>query len=62
MDDWPAWRELKTRYFGYHRDLPPEAVARILGGRIVWEEQREGQWAAVLVMEQAAVEARSGVR
>lgn len=62
MDDWPAWRELKTRYFGYHRDLPPEAVARILGGTIVWEEQREGQWAAVVVMEQAAVEARSGVR
>jgi hypothetical protein len=59
MDEWTAWREIKTRYFGYHRDLPPEAVAHMLGGKIAFEEQREGQWVGVIEMEQAAVEARA---
>ena len=27
---WQAWQDLKTRYFGYHRDLPPQAIAQIL--------------------------------
>ncbi|HEY1678754.1 MAG TPA: glycosyltransferase family 39 protein [Candidatus Sulfotelmatobacter sp.] len=43
-----AWIDLKRRYFGYHRDLPPEAAAGILGGKIVFSAQRKGQWAAVM--------------
>jgi Dolichyl-phosphate-mannose-protein mannosyltransferase len=51
-DHWREWTELKTRFFGFHRDLPPAAVAHILGGRIVFSEQRQGQWVAVIEMQQ----------
>ena len=50
-DRWQIWTELKTRFFGFHRDLPPAAVAQILGGHIVFSEQRRGQWVAVIEME-----------
>jgi hypothetical protein len=50
-DHWQVWTQLKTRFFGFHRDLPPAAAAQILGGRIVFAEQRRGQWIAVLEME-----------
>jgi hypothetical protein len=56
LDHWKRWEELKTRFFGFHRDLPPAAVARILGGRIVFSEMRKGQWAAVVEMERAEVQ------
>jgi hypothetical protein len=46
-----AWQELKSRFFGFHRDLPPAATAQILGGRIVFSEQRQGQWIAVIEIE-----------
>lgn len=49
---WRAWQDLKSRFFGYHRDLPPQAVAQILGGNIEFMEAREGQWAAVISIEQ----------
>ena len=29
-------------------DLPPEAIASMLGGKVVWHAERNGQWAAVL--------------
>jgi hypothetical protein len=48
---WRTWNELKTRFFGYHRDLPPAAAAQILGGRVVFSEQKKGQWIAVMEME-----------
>jgi hypothetical protein len=48
---WRSWTEWKTRFFGFHRDLPPAAAAQILGGRIVFSEQRQGQWIAVIEME-----------
>ena len=51
LDRWKPWEDLKRRFFGFHRDLPPEAVARILGGRIVFPEERKGQWVAVIEME-----------
>jgi len=51
-DRWRAWTELKARFFGFHRDLPPAAVAQILGGHIVFSEQSRGQWIAVIEMEQ----------
>jgi hypothetical protein len=50
-DRWRTWTELKTRFFGFHRDLPPAAVAQILGGHIVFSEERPGQWVAVIEIE-----------
>jgi hypothetical protein len=55
-DRWRRWRELKSRFFGFHRDLPPAAAAQILGGHIVFSEQRQGQWVAVIEMEQEGVQ------
>jgi hypothetical protein len=50
-DRWRSWTALKSRFFGFHRDLPPAAAAQILGGRVVFSEQRQGQWVAVIEME-----------
>lgn len=55
-DHWKSWTELKTRFFGFHRDLPPAAAAHILGGRIVFSQQRQGQWAAVIEMQQNEIQ------
>ncbi|MGA8761850.1 MAG: glycosyltransferase [Candidatus Sulfotelmatobacter sp.] len=51
-DRWRKWTELKTRFFGFHRDLPPAAIAQILGGHIVFSETRKGQWISVIEMKQ----------
>jgi hypothetical protein len=56
LDRWQVWTDLKRRFFGYHRDLPPAAAAQILGGRIVFSGERKGQWAAVIEMEQSQVQ------
>ncbi len=53
LESWPAWQRTKTRFFGYHRDLPPPAAAQILGGDIVYSESRNGQWIAVIEMQKA---------
>ncbi|MFZ0588234.1 MAG: glycosyltransferase family 39 protein [Candidatus Sulfotelmatobacter sp.] len=50
-DRWQAWTQLKARFFGFHRDLPPAGVAQILGGHIVFSEQRPGQWVAVIEID-----------
>jgi hypothetical protein len=50
------WTDLKQRFFGYHRDLPPAAAAQILGGRIVFAEERKGQWVAVIEMKKDEVQ------
>ncbi|MGA2374837.1 MAG: glycosyltransferase family 39 protein [Candidatus Sulfotelmatobacter sp.] len=50
-DRWRTWTELKTRFFGFHRDLPPAAAAQILGGHIVFSEERPGQWVAVIEID-----------
>ncbi|MFZ0761008.1 MAG: glycosyltransferase family 39 protein [Candidatus Sulfotelmatobacter sp.] len=55
---WRTWTQLKARYFGFHRDLPPAAAAQILGGHIVFSEQRPGQWIAVIEIDR--VEEASG--
>ncbi len=55
-DRWKAWTELKSRFFGFHRDLPPAAAAQILGGRIVFSEQRQGQWVAVIEVEKSEMQ------
>jgi hypothetical protein len=59
FEHWRAWQQWKTRFFGYHRDLPPTAAAEILGGKLVYEETRNGQWAAVIELEQV-VDAQAG--
>lgn len=54
-DRWQAWIELKRRFFGFHRDLPPAAAARILGGHVVFSEERKQQWVAVIEVERAEI-------
>ena len=52
FEGWSTWRRWKTRFFGYHRDVPPAVAAQILGGRIVFSENSKGQWIAVIETEQ----------
>ncbi|MGB6134000.1 MAG: glycosyltransferase family 39 protein [Acidobacteriaceae bacterium] len=39
---------LDERYFDFHRDLPPAAMAHLLHGTVVWHASDRRQWAAVL--------------
>jgi hypothetical protein len=39
---------LDRRFFDFHHDLAPEAVAKLLVGDVEWRAERKGQWAAVL--------------
>ena len=48
---WRAWEKLKTRFFGFHHNLPPEITAQLLGGRVVFTETRSGQWVAMIELE-----------
>ena len=41
------------RFYDYHRDLLPGEVAARLGGQIAWQEDINGEWAAVLVFPRA---------
>jgi hypothetical protein len=56
----PLWIRLKTRFFGYHHDLPPPVAARILGGRIVYEQHRGAQWIVVIAIDRP-MEARARI-
>jgi 4-amino-4-deoxy-L-arabinose transferase-like glycosyltransferase len=38
----------RSREFAATRDLTPTEIASILGGHIVWQDDRNGEWAAVL--------------
>jgi hypothetical protein len=53
---WEKWDAWKRRFFGFHRDLPPTAVAQILGGHVVFQEKRKGQWVAVIEMEREEIQ------
>ena len=44
----PKSEELDARFFGFHHDLTPEKIAHLLDGQLIWEGDRNGQWAAVL--------------
>jgi hypothetical protein len=55
-DRWQRWNELKKRFFGFHRDLPPAAAALILGGPVVFSERRQGQWIAVIEMKRQEIQ------
>jgi hypothetical protein len=39
---------MEERFFGLHHDLPPEAIARELGGDLVWKKEDQGQWIALI--------------
>jgi len=47
------WQSAKRRFFGFHNDLPPTVAAQILGGHVVFEEHRRGQWVAVIEIDRA---------
>jgi Dolichyl-phosphate-mannose-protein mannosyltransferase len=51
LDRWQAWERMKTRFFGFHRDLPPAIAAQLLGGHVVFTERSAGQWVAVIEIE-----------
>jgi hypothetical protein len=51
FENWQAWQRTKEKFFGYHRDLPPEQIAQQLGGMISYHEERNGQWIAVIVAQ-----------
>jgi 4-amino-4-deoxy-L-arabinose transferase-like glycosyltransferase len=53
FERWRKWQQWKTQFFGYHRDVPPAAAAQLLGGRLVYNDVRHGQWVGVIEMEQA---------
>jgi hypothetical protein len=55
IDPPPSWLSLGSlskaddeRYFGLHHDLPPETIARQLGGTLVWKQEDRGQWIALI--------------
>ena len=51
---------MEERFFGLHHDLPPEAIARELGGELVWKKEDQGQWIA-LIRFNRQFEARLGI-
>jgi hypothetical protein len=51
FEDWEAWQRLKEKFFGFHRDLTPEDIAKQLGGTLTYNKERNGQWVAVIAME-----------
>ncbi len=55
FDRWSGWADLKQRFFGFHRDIPPAFAARVLGGHLVFTAERKGQWIAVIEMEQSEI-------
>jgi hypothetical protein len=46
-----GWNYLQTRYFDFHQDLSGEAIARMLHGRIVWQQSGSGEWIAVIEID-----------
>lgn len=55
LERWETWTRLKQRFFGYERDLPSAAAAQILGGHIVFSDERRGQRVTVIEMEKGEI-------
>ena len=53
----PMSAAMDERYFGLHRDLPPEEIAKALGGTMVWKQEDQGQWIALIRFERQLVSA-----
>jgi hypothetical protein len=43
-----ASKAMDERYFGLHHDLQPEEIAIQLHGTLVWQQQDQGQWIALI--------------
>jgi hypothetical protein len=56
LDRWKWWTDIKTRFFGFHRDVPAAAASVVLGGHIVFSEQKKGLWVAVIELERGEVQ------
>jgi 4-amino-4-deoxy-L-arabinose transferase-like glycosyltransferase len=61
FEHWRLWQRWKTEFFGYHRDIPPAAAARLLGGTLVYSDRRDGQWVGVIDLQQVQ-EARADLQ
>ena len=53
-EDTPAWLRFgdhawNQQYFGYHYDLPPALIAKLLHGDLVWRVRTRGLWTAVIL-------------
>lgn len=46
---------METQYFDFHRDLFPAQAAAVLHGTLVWKEERNGQWAAVVRLDHGSL-------
>lgn len=61
--DQPTWlhsttmEKLSRRYFDDHTDLPPETIAGILNGKIVFLERKKAEWVAVIEIEEPGTRA-----
>ena len=51
FENWAWWKDMKERFFGYHRDLVPEEIAQQIGGRVLFHKELNGQWVAVIAVE-----------
>ncbi|HEY6349863.1 MAG TPA: glycosyltransferase family 39 protein [Candidatus Angelobacter sp.] len=64
----PTWFHSKTvenlsqRYFDDHADLPPETIADLLGGKIVFLERKKAEWVAVIEIEEPGTTALKSQR
>ena len=47
------WNDIQRRFFDYHEDMFPKQVAMMMNGRVVWQESKGGQWAAVIMLDRA---------
>ncbi len=45
------WERIQRRFFGYYRDLPPQVLAEMLHGRLVYQRSHAGQWVAVVTLD-----------
>src|SRR5581483_11225565 len=62
LDRWRQWQQLKSRYFDYHVDLPPEAAASVLGGKLVYRLRNRGQWVGIIKIEKIEEARASSLR
>jgi Dolichyl-phosphate-mannose-protein mannosyltransferase len=46
-----GWTRAQMRYFDFHQDLAAASIARLLHGRIVWQEASPGEWIAVIEID-----------
>lgn len=51
FDRFPGWERLQTQFFDYHRDLPPDVGAQLLGGQTILRARRGGEWIAIVDLQ-----------